>query len=431
MDVIIYFLMIDINLIRNNPDFVKERLATRDRELVKLVDKVLELDIKRREIIKELENLRSERNKLSKEIGKLKREGKDVSDIQAKVKELKVRIEKLEEELRKVEEELKNTLLWIPNLPHESVPVGEDENDNVEVRRWGEPRKFNFEPKPHWEIGERLGILDFKRGAKLSGSRFTVIKGWGARLERALINFMLDLHTSKGYKEVCPPHLVKPEILVGTGQLPKFEEDLYKCERDNLYLIPTAEVPLTNLYREEILREEDLPIYLTAYTPCYRREAGAYGKDIRGIIRQHQFDKVELVKIVHPDNSYEELEKLVRDAEEVLQLLGLPYRVVELCTGDLGFSAAKTYDIEVWLPSQNRYREISSCSNCEDFQARRMNTRFKDSKTGKNRFVHTLNGSGLAVGRTLAAILENYQREDGSVEVPEVLRDYVGTDVIK
>ena len=423
--------MIDINLIRSNPDFVKERLSTRDKEFVKLVDKVLELDIKRREIIKELESLRSERNKLSKEIGKLKREGKDVSEIQERVKGLKARIDELEEELKKVEEELKNTLLWIPNLPHESVPIGEDENDNVEVRRWGEPRKFNFEPKPHWEIGEKLGILDFKRGAKLSGSRFTVIKGWGAKLERALINFMLDLHTGKGYREVCPPHLVKPEILIGTGQLPKFEEDLYKCERDNLYLIPTAEVPLTNLYREEILKEEDLPIYLTAYTPCYRREAGAYGKDIRGIIRQHQFDKVELVKIVHPDNSYEELEKLVKDAEEVLQLLGLPYRVVELCTGDLGFSAAKTYDIEVWFPSQNRYREISSCSNCEDFQARRMNTRFKDAKTGKNRFVHTLNGSGLAVGRTLAAILENYQREDGSVEVPEVLRDYVGTDVIK
>ncbi|WP_461832688.1 serine--tRNA ligase [Aquifex sp.] len=423
--------MIDINLIRSNPDFVKERLSTRDKEFVKLVDKVLELDIKRREIIKELESLRSERNKLSKEIGKLKREGKDVSEIQERVKGLKARIDELEEELKKVEEELKNTLLWIPNLPHESVPIGEDENDNVEVRRWGEPRKFNFEPKPHWEIGEKLGILDFKRGAKLSGSRFTVIKGWGAKLERALINFMLDLHTGKGYREVCPPHLVKPEILIGTGQLPKFEEDLYKCERDNLYLIPTAEVPLTNLYREEILKEEDLPIYLTAYTPCYRREAGAYGKDIRGIIRQHQFDKVELVKIVHPDTSYEELEKLVKDAEEVLQLLGLPYRVVELCTGDLGFSAAKTYDIEVWLPSQNRYREISSCSNCEDFQARRMNTRFKDAKTGKNRFVHTLNGSGLAVGRTLAAILENYQREDGSVEVPEVLRDYVGTDVIK
>jgi len=423
--------MIDINLIREKPDYVKERLETRDKELVSLVDKVLELDKRRREIIKRLEQLRSERNKLSKEIGKLKREGKDTTEIQNRVKELKTEIEELEEELKEVEEELKSTLLWIPNLPHSSVPVGEDEKDNVEVRRWGEPRKFDFEPKPHWEIGEKLGILDFKRGAKLSGSRFTVIKGWGAKLERALINFMLDLHSKKGYKEVCPPHLVKPEILIGTGQLPKFEEDLYKCERDNLYLIPTAEVPLTNLYREEILKEDDLPIYLTAYTPCYRREAGAYGKDIRGIIRQHQFDKVELVKIVHPDTSYEELEKLTRDAEEVLQLLELPYRVVELCTGDLGFSAAKTYDIEVWFPSQNKYREISSCSNCEDFQARRMNTRFKDSKTGKNRFVHTLNGSGLAVGRTLAAILENYQQEDGSVVVPEVLRDYVGTDVIR
>ena len=423
--------MIDIELIRSNPEYVKERLATRDRELPKLVDKVLELDRKRREIIKRLDELRRERNELSKQIGILKREGKDTTEIQNKVKSLKVEIDKLEEELRKVEEELRSTLLWIPNLPHPSVPVGEDENDNIEIRRWGEPRKFDFEPKPHWELGERLGILDFKRGAKLSGSRFTVIKGWGARLERALINFMLDLHTKKGYKEVCPPHLVRPEILVGTGQLPKFEEDLYKCERDELYLIPTAEVPLTNLHRDEILKEEELPIYYTAYTPCYRREAGAYGKDIRGIIRQHQFDKVELVKIVHPDTSYEELEKLTRDAEEVLQLLGLPYRVVELCTGDLGFSAAKTYDIEVWFPSQNRYREISSCSNCEDFQARRMNTRFKDSKTGKNRFVHTLNGSGLAVGRTLAAILENYQQEDGSVVVPEVLRDYVGTDIIK
>ncbi|WP_461828901.1 serine--tRNA ligase [Aquifex sp.] len=423
--------MIDIELIRSNPEYVKERLATRDKELTGLVDKVLELDKRRREIIKKLDELRRERNELSKQIGLLRREGKDTSEIQNRVKSIKVEIEKLEEELRRVEEELRNTLLWIPNLPHPSVPVGEDENDNVEVRRWGEPRKFDFEPKPHWELGEKLGILDFKRGAKLSGSRFTVIKGWGARLERALINFMLDLHTKKGYKEVCPPHLVRPEVLVGTGQLPKFEEDLYKCERDELYLIPTAEVPLTNLHRDEILKEEELPIYYTAYTPCYRREAGAYGKDIRGIIRQHQFDKVELVKIVHPDTSYEELERLTRDAEEVLQLLGLPYRVVELCTGDLGFSAAKTYDIEVWFPSQNKYREISSCSNCEDFQARRMNTRFKDSKTGKNRFVHTLNGSGLAVGRTLAAILENYQQEDGSVVVPEVLRDYVGTDLIK
>ncbi len=423
--------MIDIELIRKNPQYVKERLRLRDEELPSLIDELLGLDAKRRELITEINKLRQERNTLSKEIGKLKREGKDVSEIQQRVKLLKERLEKLEEELREVEERFKEILLWIPNLPHESVPVGKDESDNVEVRRWGEPREFSFEPKPHWEIGERLGILDFERGARLSGSRFTVIKGWGARLERALINFMLDLHSKKGYREVCPPHLVRPEVLIGTGQLPKFEEDLYKCERDNLYLIPTAEVPLTNLFRGEILKEEDLPIYLTAYTPCYRREAGAYGKDIRGIIRQHQFDKVELVKIVHPDTSYEELEKLTRDAEEVLKLLGLPYRVVELCTGDLGFSAAKTYDIEVWFPSQNRYREISSCSNCEDFQARRMNTRFKDPETGRNRFVHTLNGSGLAVGRTLAAILENYQQEDGSVVIPEVLRDYVGTDVIK
>ncbi len=423
--------MIDIELIRKNPQYVKERLRLRDEELPSLIDELLGLDAKRRELITEINKLRQERNTLSKEIGKLKREGKDTSEIQQRVKLLKERLEKLEEELREVEERFKEILLWIPNLPHESVPVGKDESDNVEVRRWGEPREFSFEPKPHWEIGERLGILDFERGARLSGSRFTVIKGWGARLERALINFMLDLHSKKGYREVCPPHLVRPEVLIGTGQLPKFEEDLYKCERDNLYLIPTAEVPLTNLFRGEILKEEDLPIYLTAYTPCYRREAGAYGKDIRGIIRQHQFDKVELVKIVHPDTSYEELEKLTRDAEEVLKLLGLPYRVVELCTGDLGFSAAKTYDIEVWFPSQNRYREISSCSNCEDFQARRMNTRFKDPETGRNRFVHTLNGSGLAVGRTLAAILENYQQEDGSVVIPEVLRDYVGTDVIK
>jgi len=423
--------MIDIELIRRNPDYVKERLKLRDEELPSLVDELLNLDLRRRELITEINKLRQERNTLSREIGVLRREGKDTAEIQEKVKQLKEKLESLEEELREVEKKFKEVLLWIPNLPHESVPVGKDENDNVEVRRWGEPKKFPFEPKPHWELGEKLGILDFERGAKLAGSRFTVIKDWGAKLERALINFMLDLHSKKGYKEVFPPHLVRPEILIGTGQLPKFEEDLYKCERDNLYLIPTAEVPLTNLYRDEILKEEELPIYLTAYTPCYRREAGAYGKDIRGIIRQHQFDKVELVKIVHPDTSYEELEKLTKDAEEVLQLLGLPYRVVELCTGDLGFSASKTYDIEVWFPSQNKYREVSSCSNCEDFQARRMNTRFKERKTGKNRFVHTLNGSGLAVGRTLAAILENYQQEDGSILVPEVLRDYVGTKVIK
>ena len=421
--------MLDIALIRRSPEFVKQRLSTRDKDLPDLIDEVLELDKRRREVLTELENLRAERNRKSKEIGILRRKGSDTSDIEKEVRLVKDKIDRLEVELQKVQLELRNLMLRIPNLPHKSVPEGDDEEDNVEVRRWGEPRAFAFRPKPHWDIGQKLGILDFEKGADLAGSRFTVMKGWGAKLERALINFMLDLHTSKGYEEIIPPHLVRPDILEGTGQLPKFEDDLYRCERDDLYLIPTAEVPLTNLFREEMLREEDLPIYLTAYTPCYRREAGSHGKDIRGIIRQHQFNKVELVKIVHPDTSYEELENLTSDAEEVLKLLGLPYRVVELCTGDLGFSAAKTYDIEVWFPSQGKYREISSCSNCEDFQARRMNTRFKDS-TGRSRFVHTLNGSGLAVGRTLAAILENYQTEDGRVEVPEVLRDYVRADVI-
>ncbi len=422
--------MLDLERIRKNPNQVKNRLSTRGEEFPELVDQALSLDKKRRSILVQLEKLRAERNTKSKQIGLLKKEGKDTHLLEKEVKGLKERIDALEGELRTVEEELKALLMRIPNLPHESVPVGEDENDNVEVRRWGNIPSFDFEPKPHWEIGEKLRMLDFERGAKLSGSRFTVFKGWGARLVRALINFMLDIHIENGYIEVSPPHMVKPQILEGTGQLPKFEEDLYKCERDNLYLIPTAEVPLTNMFREEILREEDLPIYLTAYTPCYRREAGSHGKDIRGIIRQHQFDKVELVKIVHPETSYDELEKLTQDAEKVLQKLELPYRVVELCTGDLGFSASKTYDIEVWFPSQGRYREVSSCSNCEDFQARRMKMRFKDSR-GKNRFVHTLNGSGLAVGRTLAAILENYQREDGSVQVPEALRDYLGVEEIR
>ncbi len=421
--------MIDIELVRKNPEYIKERLSLRGEEYPALIDKLLEIDTERRRLIREVEELRQLRNTKSKEIGRLKREGKDTSEIEREVKSIKEEIEDKEKRLEEIKEEFRSVLLRIPNIPHESVPVGKDETENVEIRRWGEPRKFDFEPKPHWDIAEKLGIIDFERAVKLSGSRFSLLKGDGAILERALINFMLDVHRKKGYTEVAPPHLVKPEILEGTGQLPKFEEDLYYCERDELYLIPTAEVPLTNIYREEILKEEDLPIYLTAYTPCYRREAGSYGKDIRGIIRQHQFDKVELVKIVHPERSYEELETLTRDAEEILQLLGLPYRVVELCTGDLGFSASKTYDIEVWFPSQNRYREISSCSNCEDFQARRMNLRFKDS-AGKNRFVHTLNGSGLAVGRTLAAIIENYQQEDGSIIVPEVLRDYIGKDRI-
>jgi seryl-tRNA synthetase len=422
--------MLDIELLRKNPEFVKERLRLRREDYPRLVDEALRLDEERRSILRELEALRAERNALSKEIGRRKSKGEQTAELEGKVKEIKEKIEGLEAQLSKVEEQLKKVMLSIPNIPHQSVPVGKDETENVEVRSWGVRRDFDFEPKAHYEIGEALGILDFERGASLAGSRFTVMWGWGAKLERALINFMLDFHTSRGYKEVWVPHLVKPEILEGTGQLPKFEEDLYFCERDGLYLIPTAEVPLTNLFRDTILEEKDLPIYLTAYTPCYRREAGAYGKDIRGIIRQHQFDKVELVKIVHPDTSDQELERLTADAEEILKLLGLPYRVVALCTGDLGFASAKTYDIEVWFPSQNKYREISSCSNCTDFQARRMNTRFKDSE-GRKRFVHALNGSGLAVGRTLAAILENYQQKDGSVVVPEVLRDYLKADVIK
>ncbi|MCS7196272.1 MAG: serine--tRNA ligase [Aquificaceae bacterium] len=421
--------MLDLELIRKNPSLVKERLSLRNRELESLVDGVLELDALRRSILKSLESLRAERNAKSKEIGSLKKKGEDTRVLEEEVKSLKDKIEDYEKELSSVEAMLRDRLLRIPNLPHESVPVGEEESQNLEVRRWGEPRDFSFEPKPHWDIGERLGIFDFERAGKVSGSRFVVLKGWGAKLERALINFMLDLHSRKGYREVLPPHLVRPEVLVGTGQLPKFEEELYRCDRDDLYLIPTAEVPLTNLFREEILSEEDLPLYMVSYTPCYRREAGSYGKDIRGIIRQHQFNKVELVKIVKPEDSYRELEGMTSDAEDVLKLLGLPYRVVLLCTGDMGFASAKTYDIEVWFPSQGKFREISSCSNCEDFQARRMNTRYRDAE-GRLRFVHTLNGSGLAVGRTLAAILENYQQEDGSLLVPEVLRDYIKAERI-
>lgn len=421
--------MLDLELVRKDPEFVKERLATRDEGLKDLVDKVLELDRERRAILKELESLRANRNIKSKEIGLLKKGGKDTSLLEEEVRKIRENIENYEEKLNLLESQLRDLMLRIPNLPHESVPIGKDENENVEVRKWGKLRDFSFEPKPHWEIGERLGIFDFERAGKLSGSRFVILKDWGAKLERALINFMLDLHSRKGYREVLPPHLVRPEVLVGTGQLPKFEEELYYCERDNLYLIPTAEVPLTNIFAKEILSEEDLPIYMVSYTPCYRREAGSYGKDVRGIIRQHQFNKVELVKITKPEYSYEELERLTADAEDVLRLLELPYRVVLLCTGDLGFASAKTYDIEVWFPSQGRYREVSSCSNCEDFQARRMGTKYRDSQ-GRLHFVHTLNGSGLAIGRTLAAILENYQQEDGSVIVPEALRDYVKADRI-
>ncbi len=424
--------MIDIKLVRKEPERVKELLSRRDPIYAERIDELLTVDRERRTLLTEIEQLKAKRNKLSKEIGKLFKEGKreEALRLKAEVEEISKKAKELEKELKDVEERFQKLILSIPNLPHPSVPVGEDENDNIVVRYWGEKPQFDFEPLPHWEIAEKLGILDFERAAKLAGSRFVVYRKWGAKLERALINFMLDLHTQEhGYEEVIPPFLVNTKTMTGTGQLPKFEEDLYRVENEDLWLIPTAEVPLTNLHAGEILPEKELPKYYTAYTPCFRREAGAHGRDVRGIMRLHQFNKVELVKIVHPEKSYEELEKLVREAEKVLQLLGLHYRVVELCTGDLGFSAAKTYDIEVWIPSQNRYREISSCSNCEDFQARRAQIRFRD-REGKTRLVHTLNGSGLAVGRTVIAILEQFQQKDGSVVIPEVLRDYVGTDRI-
>lgn len=422
--------MLDIGFVRKNLELVEKKTKLRNVEID--FNRFREIDEKRRRILKEVEELKHKKNVLSKEIGRLKREGKDASELVAQSKELDARIEELDKEAKRLTEELYQFLAQVPNLVHDSVPVGSSEEDNVVVRVWGEPKEFGFEPKPHWEIAEDLDIIDFERAAKLSGSRFAVFKGWGARLERALINFMLDIHTKEhGYLEILPPYLVREEVMFGTGQLPKFEEDLYKIERDNLYLIPTAEVPLVNLHREEILKEEELPIYYTAYTACFRREAGSHGKDVRGIIRQHQFDKVELVKFTTPETSYEELEKLVKDAETILQRLNLPYRVVELCTADLGFSATKTYDLEVWIPSQKKYREISSCSNCEDFQARRAGIRYRPKGgKGKARFVHTLNGSGIAVGRTVVAILENYQNEDGSVTVPEALIPYMGVERI-
>ncbi len=423
--------MLDIKLIRKDPEFFKRKLSLRKKEFAELIDRLLEVDEERRSLITEIERLRSERNRLSKQIGQLYREGRkeEAQKLKLKASDLSSRLELLDKKLPELEREFRSVLLRIPNIPHDSVPVGEDENDNVVVRYWGEKPKFDFTPLPHWDIAKRHGVLDFKRASKLSGSRFVVYYGWAAKLERALINFMLELHTDKGYLEVIPPFLVNEKTMTGTGQLPKFKEDLYKVQDEDLYLIPTAEVPLTNLYAGETLRGEDLPIYLTAYTPCFRKEAGSYGKDVKGIMRLHQFNKVELVKMAKPEDSYSELESLLQDAEDVLQKLGLHYRVVLLCTGDLGFSASKTYDIEVWVPSQNRYREISSCSNCEDFQARRAGIKFKD-KNGKTRYAHTLNGSGLAVGRTVLAIMEQYQRADGSVVVPEVLRDYMKTDVL-
>ncbi|SHH22821.1 seryl-tRNA synthetase [Thermosyntropha lipolytica DSM 11003] len=417
--------MLDAKMIRANPEKVERELEKRN--IKEGLKEFLALDEERRSILSKVEELRNFRNSASREVGELKKQGKDPQDLMEKVRKVGEEIKELEEKLKQKEEEIENILLRIPNLPHPSVPVGEDERFNVEVRRWGEPRRFDFEPKAHWDLGVDLDILDFERGAKLSGARFTVYKGMGARLERAIINFFLDVHTGEhGYKEILPPFMVNDYCMVGTGQLPKFAEDMFKVEGRDMYLVPTAEVPLTNLHREEILDDEDLPLYFTAYTPCFRAEAGSHGRDTRGIIRQHQFNKVELVKITRPEESYEELEKMTRDAERVLQLLGLPYRVVLLCTGDMGFSSAKTYDIEVWMPSYNEYKEISSCSNCEDFQARRANIRYRPARGEKPRYVHTLNGSGVAVGRTLAAILENYQQEDGSVLVPEALVPYMG-----
>lgn len=423
--------MLDIKRIRSNPEEVKKALEKRFGDYP--IDKVIELDEKRRSLLKDVEEMKARQNQASKEIPKLKKEGKDTEPIFAEMRSLSDKIKDLDGELKIIEDEMRNLLLQIPNTPHESVVVGKDDSENLEMRRFGEPRKFEFEPKAHWEIGTNLGILDFERATKITGSRFTVFKGLGARLERAIIQFMLDLHTQEHkYMEISPPFMVNRDSMTGTGQLPKFEEDMFHLPSKDYFLVPTAEVPLTNLLRDEIIDEKDLPIYYTAYTPCFRQEAGAAGRDTRGLIRNHQFDKVELVKFSKPENSYEELESLTLSAEEVLKRLGLPYRVVMLCTGDLGFSSAKTYDIEVWMPSYNRYVEISSCSNFEDFQARRANLRYRREDNGKVEYLHTLNGSGLAVGRTFAAILENYQQEDGSVIIPEALRPYMGNiDVIK
>ncbi len=419
--------MLDLRLIREKPEWVKERLKTRGGQYP--IDKVLQLDERRRALLQEVEVLRHERREKSEEIGRLKKAGEIslAQTIAEQVRNIGDRLKILEEELKAVEKELFENLAAIPNIPHESVPYGESDKDNVVIKKFGDPPSFSFQPRPHWELGEILGIFDFERAAKITGSRFTIYYREGALLERALINFMLDLHIKKHrYTEVLPPFIVNEASMFGTGQLPKFKEELFKLEDWDYYLIPTAEVPVTNLHRDEILPEEILPLYYTAYTPCFRAEAGAHGKDIKGIVRQHQFNKVELVKFVTPETSYEELESLLLDAEEVLQLLELPYRVVVLCTGDLGFAAAKTYDIEVWSPGQNRYIEISSCSNFEDYQARRANIRYRPKGGGKPRFVHTLNGSGLAVGRTLMALLENYQQEDGSVIIPKVLHPYTG-----
>ena len=423
--------MLDIKVIRDNPEKVKTALARRCKDYSAEVDKVLELDSRRRDIIGKSEALKAAQNAESKKIPMLKKAGEDTTALFAELKKLADEAKELEAELRAVEEELSSALLVIPNTPNDSIPDGPDSDSNVEVRKNGTPRKFDFEPKAHWDLGEDLGILDPTTAAKVTGTRFHFYKGAGAALERAVINFYLDTHTSRGYTEVFPPFMVNRASMTGTGQLPKFEEDAFHLGREDYFLIPTAEVPVTNMHRDEILDGASLPIKYCAYSACFRAEAGSAGRDTRGLIRQHQFNKVELVKFANPETSYDELEKLTADAEFVLESLGLPFRVVCRCAGDMGFSAAKTYDVEVWMPSYDRYLEISSCSNFEDYQARRASIRFRPEPGAKPQLVHTLNGSGVAIGRTVAAILENYQNEDGSITVPEVLRKYIGKDVIK
>ncbi len=420
--------MLDVKFVVENADLVKAAMKTRSGEYD--VDIVLELDRQRREILKEVETLKAERNRESAQVAALKREKKDASEIIARMKDVGDKIKALDDELGPVESGLRMAMLSIPNIPDKTVPIGKDDTENVEIRKFMEPTKFDFEPKAHWDLGDSLNILDPATAAKITGTRFTVYRGLGARLERAIFNFMLDTHTANGYTEIFPPFMVNRDSMTGTGQLPKFEEDAYAVKNTDYFLIPTAEVPVTNMHRGEVIDAEKLPYYYCAYTACFRGEAGSAGRDTRGLIRQHQFNKVELVKFTMPENSWDELESLTHEAELILQKIGLPYRVVCLSTGDLGFSSAKTYDIEVWLPSYNRYVEISSCSNFVDYQARRMNIKYR-TRDGKTGFVHTLNGSGLAVGRTTAAILENFQNADGSVRVPDVLVPYMGTDIIK
>lgn len=421
--------MLDIKLIRENPERINELLKRRNPDLS--IDEVIEIDVQRRKVQAQADELRAKRKKDSQMIGELKKKGENTDAVQAEVKLLGDEIKALEEEESRLDEQQKSLLLHTPNIPDETTPVGKSEDDNVVVSTWGEPTKFDFEPKAHWDLCEEKNLVDFERGVKISQSRFTLYRGKGAKLERAIINFFLDYHTEhQGYEEILPPFMANAQTMTGTGQLPKFKEDMYKCENEDLYLIPTAEVPVTNIYQNEILSEEDLPKYMTAYTPCFRREAGSAGKDTRGLIRVHQFNKVELVKLCKPETSPMEHEKLTEDAEKMLQLLGLPYRRVALCTADIGFSANKCWDLEVWLPSYNNYKEISSCSNFGDYQARRANIRYRDKETGKVNFVHTINGSGLAVGRTFAAIVENFQQADGTILIPEVLQKYTGFDRI-